>query len=56
MSEWLKRILESKRVMPNPETGGWRAFFKLDIPDKTSHLELSCELKQDTRAISERWM
>lgn len=45
-----------KRVMPNSETGGWRAFFKLDIPEKTNLLELSCELKQDTRAISERWM
>ncbi len=45
-----------KRVMANPETGGWRAFFKLDIPEKTHLLELSCELKQDTRAISERWM
>ena len=45
-----------KRVMYNAETKGWRAFFKLDIPDKTNLLELACELKQDTRAISERWM
>lgn len=49
------KILD-KRVMFNPETKGWRAFFKLDIPDKTNLLELTCELKQDTRAISERWM
>lgn len=45
-----------KRVMFNPETNGWRAFFKLDIPEKTNLLEISCELKQDTRPISERWM
>jgi periplasmic glucans biosynthesis protein len=45
-----------QRVMFNPETSGWRAFFKLDVPEKTNLLEISCELKQDTRAISERWM
>jgi glucans biosynthesis protein len=45
-----------KRVMLNPETKGWRAFFKLDIPEKTGLLELTCELKQGDKAISERWM
>ena len=45
-----------KRVMLNPETKGWRAFFKLDVPDKTNLLELTCELKQGDKAISERWM
>ena len=49
------KILD-KRVMLNPETKGWRAFFKLDIPDKTNLLELTCELKQGDKAISERWM
>lgn len=44
-----------QRVMKNPETGGWRAFFKLDIPDKTNLLELTCELKDKEKVISERW-
>lgn len=50
-----------QRVMKNPETGGWRAFFKLDIPDKTNILEMNCELLDKdkdgkTKLISERWM
>jgi glucans biosynthesis protein len=45
-----------KRVMKNSETGGWRAFFKLDIPEKTNLLELMCELKNGPKVISERWM
>lgn len=48
--------LLDKRVMSNPATGGWRAFFKLDIPATTNLLELTCELKDGARAISERWM
>lgn len=49
------RILD-KRVMKNTETGGWRAFFKLDVPDSTSLLELTSELTQGGKVISERWM
>lgn len=45
-----------KRVMFNRETGGWRAFFKLDIPEKTNLLEMMCELKDGSKVISERWM
>lgn len=45
-----------QRVMRNPETGGWRAFFKLDIPEHTNLLEMNCELLDGSRPISERWM
>ncbi len=45
-----------KRVMKNSETGGWRAFFKLDVPEKTNLLEIMCELKNGPKVISERWM
>lgn len=45
-----------KRVMHNAASGGWRAFFKLDIPDTTNLLEMSCELKDKEKVISERWM
>ena len=45
-----------KRVMRNTETGGWRAFFKLDIPESTNLMEIMMELKDDKKVISERWM
>lgn len=45
-----------KRVMRNHETGGWRAFFKLDIPEATNLLEIMSELKDGKEVISERWM
>ena len=45
-----------KRVMHNSATGGWRAFFKLDVPPASKVLELMCELKDGTKVISERWM
>lgn len=44
-----------KRVMLNPETGGYRAFFKLDIPPDTKLLEMTCDLMDDKKPISERW-
>lgn len=47
--------LLDKRVMLNPQTGGWRAFFKLQIPESTNLLEMTCELLQDGKPISERW-
>lgn len=47
--------LLDKRVMLNPETGGWRAFFKLDIPPTTKLLELTCDLLDDKQPLSERW-
>jgi glucans biosynthesis protein len=49
------KILD-KRVMKNVETGGWRAFFKLDVPEKTNLLEIMSELKEGEKVISERWM
>ena len=48
--------LLDKRVMANPETGGWRAFFKLDIPSKTKLLEMTCELSSGKQPLSERWV
>jgi glucans biosynthesis protein len=48
--------LLDKRVMHNAETGGWRAFFKLDIPEKTNLLEITCELQKEKKPVSERWM
>ena len=45
------------RAMKNPETGGWRAFFKLDVPEATKLLELTCELHdREKKVVSERWM
>ncbi len=51
-----KAELLDKRVMRNHQTGGWRAFFKLDIPDSTNLLELMMEMKDGKEVISERWM
>lgn len=45
-----------KNVIRNPESGGWRAFFRLDVPDKTNLMELTCELKdKEGKPVSERW-
>lgn len=49
------KILD-KRVMLNPETGGYRAFFKLDIPPSTKLIEMTCDLlDEEKKLISERW-
>ncbi|MDZ4288954.1 MAG: glucan biosynthesis protein [Prosthecobacter sp.] len=48
--------LLDKRVMHNTATGGWRAFFKLDVPPTTKLLEMTCELKDEAKVISERWI
>ena len=45
-----------KQVMYSRETKGWRAFFKLDVPEKTNLVEMTCDLKDGDKAISERWM
>ena len=47
--------LLDKRVMANPQTGGWRAFFRLDIPPDTKLLEMTCDLMENKLPISERW-
>jgi glucans biosynthesis protein len=49
------KILD-KRVMRNSVSGGWRAFFKLDVPEPTKLLEITCELKDKEKVISERWI
>jgi glucans biosynthesis protein len=43
------------RVMKNPETKGWRAFFKLRVPEEAKLIEMSAELKQAEKVISEKW-
>jgi glucans biosynthesis protein len=47
--------LIDKRVMANPQTGGWRAFFRLDIAPETKLLEMTCDLMNDKAPLSERW-
>jgi periplasmic glucans biosynthesis protein len=47
--------LLDKRVQKNPHTGGWRAFFRVNIEDKTESLELSCRLLENKQPVSERW-
>jgi periplasmic glucans biosynthesis protein len=65
-SEWTPKVktkitageakILDQRVMRNRETGGWRAFFKLDVPEKTTLLEMSCELMDADKPVSERWV
>ena len=47
--------LTDKRVMANPETGGWRAFFKMDVTSDVKLVEMNCELTDGKQPISERW-
>lgn len=65
-ADWLPKIavnlgknsakILDQRVMLNPETGGYRAFFKLDIPEDTKLMEMTCDLLDDEKhSISERW-
>ena len=50
------KVLDA-RAMKNNETGGWRAFFKLDVPEKVNLLEMTCELTdKNKKVLSERWM
>lgn len=44
-----------QRAMANPQTGGWRAFFRLEIPPDTKLLEMTCDLMENKLPISERW-
>ena len=37
------------------ETGGWRAFFKLDAPPSLKLLEMTCDLSYNKQPFSERW-
>lgn len=47
--------LLDKRVIANPESGGWRAFFKMDVPPTLKLLEMNCELSDGKQPMSERW-
>jgi glucans biosynthesis protein len=47
--------LLDQRVMANPQTGGWRAFFRLLIPPDTKLLEMTCDLLDNKKQFSERW-
>ncbi len=44
------------RVMKNPETKGWRAFFQIRVPETSNLIEMSAELKQAEKTISEKWV
>lgn len=44
------------RVMKNPETQGWRAFFQIRVPETSNLIEMSAELKQAEKTISEKWV
>ncbi len=48
------RLLE-KTLQRNPNTGGWRATFTVQIDEKAPAAELACRLLKGGRAISERW-
>lgn len=42
-------------TQPNPETGGWRLSFQLDIKDKAA-VELRAYLAENDAAVSETWI
>lgn len=47
--------LMSKRLEPNPETGGWRAFVEVQVAPDLDAFTSNCRLLGEGRAISERW-
>ena len=47
--------LQEKSLQANPDTGGWRATFTVQIGDKTQAAELGCRLLKGGRPLSERW-
>ena len=48
------RLLD-KTLQRNPNTGGWRATFTVQIDDAAPASELACRLLKAGRPISERW-
>jgi glucans biosynthesis protein len=42
-------------TQPNPETGGWRLSFQLDVKDQTA-VELRAHLAENETAVSEIWV
>ena len=47
--------LINKRLEPNPETGGWRAFVEVQVAPDADSFTSNCRLLGEGRAISERW-
>jgi periplasmic glucans biosynthesis protein len=47
--------LLDKTLQRNPNTGGWRATFTVQIDGKAAAAELGCRLLKGGRPISERW-
>ena len=47
--------LLGKTLQRNPNTGGWRATFTVQIDEKAPAAELACRLLKGGRPISERW-
>jgi glucans biosynthesis protein len=47
--------LLDKTLQRNPNTGGWRATFTVQIDEKVPAAELACRLLKGGRSISERW-
>lgn len=48
------KLLE-KSIQKNPETGGWRTTFLVQIGEKTETMDLGCRLISNGRPVSERW-
>lgn len=47
--------LVDKTILKNPDTGGWRATFTVQIEPSAPASELACRLLKAGRPISERW-
>jgi glucans biosynthesis protein len=43
------------KVQSNPETNGWRVSLNVEIPPGTDLVELTCDLLDEARPVSERW-
>jgi len=50
-----KARLLDKSLQRNPNTGGWRATFTVQIDEKAPASELACSLLKAGRPVSERW-
>lgn len=47
--------LVDQRVAANPQTGGWRAFFRVKIAPEENTVELTCRLLENKKLLSEIW-
>jgi periplasmic glucans biosynthesis protein len=48
-------LLLEKNLLRNPETGGWRATFRVQLEPNTESIEVGCRLLANGRIVSERW-